>query len=252
MKRRMLSLLLALSIWAAFTPPAAADAGKPVLLALGDSISTGYGLPGYVPGQPHEGSFVNLAANALGMTPVSFAIDGLTSAGLLAMLEDPSAALTAALETAAVISLQIGGNDLLRLAPLILLGGLDQAVFLQVMDNLVINWLKIIEIIQTNHPAAVIIAQTLYNPYPGLADGAYFEALNITISDGAGYITADVYAALDKAHVNVFPDPHPNVAGHAVIAQTMLDTVRITWIQEAWEYVIRFFCRFAPRLSPRP
>jgi lysophospholipase L1-like esterase len=91
----------------------------PIFLALGDSISTGFGLSGYTPGEPHEGSFVTLAAETLNMTPVSFAVDGLTSGGLLAMLENPGDELKDALAGAAVISLQIGGNDLLRLLPLV-------------------------------------------------------------------------------------------------------------------------------------
>lgn len=74
-------------------------------LALGDSISTGYGLSD--PGQ----SFVNLLAQQTGMTVANASADGAVSQAVLALLS--SGSLDAALSDAEVVTLTIGGNDMM-------------------------------------------------------------------------------------------------------------------------------------------
>lgn len=83
------------------------------LVVLGDSITSGYGLDGYVSGDNYSaaGSF----ANRLGedFTEYSnFAVDGRTSGELLTALDDEE--IAKALEGADTVVVSIGGNDFLQ------------------------------------------------------------------------------------------------------------------------------------------
>ena len=106
MRKRWLSALLCLCLVLSLLPMAAHAQTLETYLALGDSITTGYGLG------EGEQSFAEQAAQASGLTlEDSFAQNGLTSAELLAQLsrEDVKAAVTGA----DFITITIGGNDLL-------------------------------------------------------------------------------------------------------------------------------------------
>ena len=89
------------------------------LLALGDSLTTGYGLDNYVPGEnPYLcNSYINTVAKALGLeggsTYINRAVNGDQTADLLNLLpriEDE-------VKAADMIVISIGGNDLLGLLP---------------------------------------------------------------------------------------------------------------------------------------
>ncbi len=90
-----------------------------IYAALGDSISTGYGLIDYVrePQPFAPGSFVNILARKLGHRAVNLAIDGLTSSGLNNKLGEIKAQKQSEeyldLSSAELITVTIGGNDLL-------------------------------------------------------------------------------------------------------------------------------------------
>ncbi len=121
MKERISSLLLTLcmviTLLSTITVPASAQTGT--LVILGDSISTGYKLDGYIssPTPEAKDSFVNLLAEQTGLTAVNLAVDGLKSEALLnavkTILEDKNSVQYKALDSANVISVTIGGNDLL-------------------------------------------------------------------------------------------------------------------------------------------
>lgn len=102
MKKRLLSLGLALALGLALLP-AAALAASPVYLALGDSISTGY-----APGGTVANPFANQVAGEK-YTLTNQAANGETTATLLAKLEDG----TLSVAGASLITLTIGGNDLM-------------------------------------------------------------------------------------------------------------------------------------------
>lgn len=90
---------------------AGAESGN--LVVLGDSITSGYGLPGYVSGDNYsaQDSFANqLAGNFSDCR--NFAVDGRTSGELLTALDDP--AVSSALAGADVVLISIGGNDFLQ------------------------------------------------------------------------------------------------------------------------------------------
>ncbi len=82
------------------------------LVVLGDSIATGYGLSGYTAGD--NGSAKDSFGNRLGAQSAAyanFAVDGRTSADLLAAMEN--ADITEKLKTADNVVISIGGNDYL-------------------------------------------------------------------------------------------------------------------------------------------
>ena len=106
MRKRWLSELLCLCLVLSLLPIAAYAQTLETYMALGDSITTGYGL-----GEGAQ-SFAKQVATASGLTlDDALATDGLTSAGLLAQLSDADAK-TAVTDTD-FITITIGGNDLL-------------------------------------------------------------------------------------------------------------------------------------------
>jgi len=97
---------------AAFTTGAyAAEYGS--LTVVGDSIASGYGLSGYVPGDNYSApdSFGSILG-AESENYVNLAVDGRTSAELSAALENED--MTAALSDADSVVISIGGNDFLQ------------------------------------------------------------------------------------------------------------------------------------------
>ncbi len=91
----------------------AAESESITYLALGDSISTGYGL-----GNPTADGFTYRLASATGYTLINKAVDGNTSADILDQLNNSQNAKfvsSAELAEADVITVTVGGNDLMAL-----------------------------------------------------------------------------------------------------------------------------------------
>lgn len=116
--KKIISAITALSLAAGLiastsVTAGAANAAAGELVVLGDSITSGYGLPGYVSGDNYSApdSFANrLAADVSGCQ--NFAVDGRTSGELLTALEDEE--ISSALAGADVVVISIGGNDFLQ------------------------------------------------------------------------------------------------------------------------------------------
>lgn len=102
--RRILAILAALTLMCTVCM-AEAPAEPLVYLALGDSISTGYGLA------EGEMGFADIVAKEMGYTLINRAINGNTSVGILAQMADP--AVLADVQKADVITITCGGNDLM-------------------------------------------------------------------------------------------------------------------------------------------
>ena len=98
----LLSLMTALSML-----PLSLAEEAPVYLALGDSISTGYGLA------EGEKGFAWIVAEEHGYTLINRAVNGNVAPGILAQLADP--ALLKDVEKAELITVTCGGNDLMAL-----------------------------------------------------------------------------------------------------------------------------------------
>ena len=109
--KRTLSIIMAAAVAAACTVTAGAEGSE--LVVLGDSITSGYGLDGYVSGDNYSaaGSFANMLGADFGGYE-NFAVDGRTSGELLTALED--ADIAAALAGADTVVISIGGNDFLQ------------------------------------------------------------------------------------------------------------------------------------------
>ena len=107
MKRKLLAMLVCVALVGTLFPFAAmAEETQVRYVAIGDSISSGYGLEA-----PETEAFPSLIAQDNGYTLTNLAEAGETSVSLLAKLEN--AEMAEALSTADVITLTIGGNDML-------------------------------------------------------------------------------------------------------------------------------------------
>lgn len=85
-----------------------AQAGGLTHLALGDSITTGYGLE-----NAKKECFANLLADELGFYLVNRAVNGNTTSGLMKQLAQPD--IQKDVKNAYLITITIGGNDMLAL-----------------------------------------------------------------------------------------------------------------------------------------
>ncbi len=224
-------------------------------VAIGDSISTGYGLT-----YKNNDLFVNKLAIKTGKQKLNLAIDGLTTTELIGAIHKFDASKMAAIANTGLITLSIGGNNLLQpfitaltaklgkdpttvssvelnmaIASLLLdptaLRGIQSQMTLGV-GSFISEFPTIISALKAINPNATIIVQTIYNPYdniPGLESLALIpeEALtqmNEVIRLGAStatYKVADVYTAF-KMDNNILTnaltfDIHPNAIGHNVI-----------------------------------
>ncbi|MBO5701799.1 MAG: hypothetical protein J6S71_05120 [Clostridia bacterium] len=118
---KIISFIAVLSLLASLAIPASAAKKPEFMLALGDSITTGFGLENYFEGDDaYEcDSYITLVANAMGLEPkesyVNKAVNGATSADLLELLPD----LSRQLDYADLIVITIGGNDLLGSIPIV-------------------------------------------------------------------------------------------------------------------------------------
>lgn len=230
--KAIVSLLLALSMTLGFS--ALAETSAPAdLLVLGDSISTGYGLQ-----NPSADSYGAKLAKALELPDGKYnnlAVDGATSADLLALLKQPSTSSLLAGHNTVVIS--IGGNDLigkffalareaLGLGPNASEAELQAAVadaeyaMIQIIaalirnedalaataDSFSVNLSDIVSAVKAANPSANVYIQTVYNPFGGIAElenilpstDTIIRRMNAAVTNGAAageYTVVDVYSA---------------------------------------------------------
>ena len=165
------------------------------VLALGDSLTAGYGV---APSQ----AWPVLMAGRTGWVIVNGGISGDTSAGALgrlpALLEEHRPAL---------VLVTLGGNDMLRKVP---------------QDITVANLGAILALIKAHGAKAVLIA----TPKPSVA-GAVFR--NLSAADFYRTVAAGhIVPLIDDAIADVLSDPlmksdplHPNAAGHALLEKKL-------------------------------
>ena len=103
MKKRLLAVLMCFCITLSMIP-GMVFASERIYVALGDSITTGYGLS-----DASTESFPALVAEENTLALTNLAEDGATSADLLKVVQNN----TAILSNADVITITIGGNDLM-------------------------------------------------------------------------------------------------------------------------------------------
>lgn len=253
--KKLFVCLLSLAVYAVSTVSTVSAAPAENVTILGDSIATGYGLEGYSAGDPllAEESFGSLLSRRFGGEYTNRAVDGSTTADLLAALENGEHTISGG-----TVIVSIGGNDLLQ--PM--LSALQSAVLsdpaaIQAMlsgeaepdmaqlterysDRIIeeiggldlrqsiLNIEKIAQIINGAADCRLYML-TVYNPFEGIAgleklsDFAEQKLceLNSGIKSLDGVTVVDVNEAFRGRAAELTnilsADVHPNAAGHKVI-----------------------------------
>lgn len=271
-----LALVLILFSGIAAKPAQAAEAVDDYLIvALGDSITAGYE-PGMTEQSVPYGFVERLREQGLfheRTSAVNYGILGLTSEGLKnyvtaiqkgvpaaaadiqANVPDPRIASFAAgiaqakadLQKADLITITIGGNDLLKLLPDVKNISLDQlrAQGDEVLTRYGDNLREIVRILLELNPSAQIVIADQYQPVPKLAGAAIYDELQQLagkftaivdgiVADHAGDAkpvkAAHVAAAftgreISLTHIFSDTDIHPNQAGYEEIAKIFAESV---------------------------
>ena len=232
------------------------------LLILGDSIATGYSLPGYdSSGDPKAASsWSTLLAERYSAKQYNRAVDGDRTSDLLEEIAKPGNQTL--IGSADVICLSIGGNNFLHL----LTSYSDNLFAIAELDSDAEEMLEAASsdldaifsgIRQTNSNAPVLV-QTLYNPYQywnisifgsdtlGEWFGSYIDRYNAILKEkinAYGFVCIEVaekfknegqkswlYTSIDNATPSEITaalsnaDPHPTVEGHRAIYETYVET----------------------------
>lgn len=287
--KRMISFLCTLAIVLLYVPAiprASASNLKEIqqnspfrMSVLGDSIAAGYGLEGYDRDKEpcYEcASYANLLAKKYelvsGVTYYNFAASGATTSDLITTLGDDSIMNT--VKNSDTILISIGGNDLLAVlwsaGEGIVTEGEDGSGFsfdaMQFMDALSSfqddidaalegfenNFDIIINMIREKNPNALVIVNTLYDPFQGsetfkpitqISSGA-LEKFNTIIKNNATdsngntrYTVVDVAAGFEGNEAELTNiggyDIHPSAEGHELIAQ-LLDEEIVSHTFTTW------------------
>jgi len=240
--KKLMILLLSACMMAAMVPMTAfADdttttTGTPVYLALGDSITTGYGL------QDPTACFAAKVATAETYTLDNQAVNGMDSTGLKALVTGGT--LDTKIASAQLITITIGGNDLMgalykQLATstgatvaeiqkklvsgdvTTMLAALSAIKTLGTNANLnpivsayYDNLIAITKYIRAKNPTARVLVCTQYNPYKWLASAGPNESVNlmdkcvcainsaIKLAAPGRYNVVDVYGGFLKSFAN--------------------------------------------------
>lgn len=228
-------------------------------VVFGDSIAAGYGLDDSSFGSDEANEYVadrdsdayaGIVARALGFGLSNYAHSGDTTTDMLKVLSRSS--VRESIKNADLITISIGGNDLIDMATTVLLQAfLHQLGMSETNDEIEAMYAKLESnlaqalntIIDLNGGRGVIMLQTLYNPFKynssytfnGLNAGElidyYIQKINSIYQNLYnridGFIltpTADVLNGDEDSFysMDVKPDFHPTAHGHELIAQTIL------------------------------
>lgn len=240
--KRILSVAAMICLMVCAVPAGVQAADSVSYVALGDSITTGYGLE-----NKDTEAFPAIIAADKGYSVVNHGVVGATSATLLASLSDPKVAADVA--SADVISITIGGNDLmgalysyiatewnedkgesmtaaevqaalaagdwtmLQFALGVIDGFASSEVAAKAVEAFTSNFKAVITAIRKANPDVLLFVATQYNPYKWLSNSQIKEAfkagvsgLNSIITAGAGsktYTVVDVYGAFEASDDNL-------------------------------------------------
>lgn len=240
--KKILSIFTAAAVAAACA--AAASADDRALVVLGDSITSGYGLDGYVSGDNYSAvqSFANRLGGEFGSYE-NYAVDGRTSGELLTALDD--ADIAAALAGADTVVVSIGGNDFLR--PMLgavqdavmsdpdllsaIQGGdvqLDEDNYMQIMSQMMSVMLDAVDAVDVSaiggnicsilseisdlNSECQVILLTVYDPFEGVQG---MEMMDVAAREKLGELNAKISAEASEHGAQV-ADVHSAFAGHAL------------------------------------
>jgi acyl-CoA thioesterase I len=260
MGRRLLPLLAAFLFWGLFAPlPSAIGTEQvPVYLALGDSLAFGVGASnpsttGYVP-RVYQSLSGSERYREGGLELINLSVPGAKSSDLLAADGQLERALniigerqqdaSPAANEVEIISIDIGGNDLLALvapgSPCLQSASVEpcRAAFGEVLSAIQTNLNETIRRLRLAAPEAIIVVVDLYNPFSGTGD-LREPIADLGVGQANGVIGAVVAnTELQAKAASVFqlfsgrggqwiaPDGiHPNDNGHAVIAEAVIAAI---------------------------
>ncbi|MCA1032688.1 GDSL-type esterase/lipase family protein [Bacillus timonensis] len=261
MKFKSLSLLflIMLLVGTFLTPMTSANTDeKPMLVALGDSITYGYNLDPANP-KPSENAFPSLIGNGENDV-VNLGVPGWKSSDLLAALTtDPT--FSAALLKADFITLNIGSNDFLQHPDVkkILKGEAPPTATPELIQSLQATSVQLGTNLQAIFAAirsqtdAPIVFYNLYNPF-GPSTHPTFAALHLLgeqiitgvnkdvilpIGVATGSLLVDSYSAFNGNQATyILPgDVHPTFTGHQALA-ALADAALLTLVPK--EITINF------------
>lgn len=252
----LLAAFLSLALLAPGAPAAAKEA--PAYIAIGDSLAFGVGAS-----DPASGGYVGLTYDGLrksdrykdrGLELLNLGVPGATSADLLlpgGQLEQAVAEVrerqedtSSADDNVEIITVDIGGNDVLGLAtpdsPCVKdpLASDCQTLYEAMLDELEANLERVLHDLREAAPRATIVVLDLYSPLSGRGGGA--ELVADYAVGGINEVT-DLVAAgddLDVRLAEVSPifrgraaplvaedGIHPNDEGHALMAEVVLAAI---------------------------
>ncbi len=254
-----------LAVSAAFAPKIFASEDKKLCVAFGDSIASGYGIDNV------SETYPAIIAKKFGLYCENNAVSGDKSADMLNVISNTPSA-----KDAALITISIGGNDLIASKDIVLAKAVSDKISalglpLQSIQKLIqeinipgvfngseINFETIdadienifsalkknlsdaINLLRSVNKQAVIIVQTLYNPYLGNPEyeifgfdvgtliDEYIQKINNTYYevqtelDGA-FLIADVASGMNGNSTYFYTswDFHPTAEGHAYMAEVI-------------------------------
>jgi lysophospholipase L1-like esterase len=210
------------------------------LVALGDSITFGYNL-GENNDAPSKYAFPYLIGDYFNKDVENLGVPGWTSDDLLQALKTPT--FQTAIKKAKIITLDIGSNDILKLAsqfglldpenaqnPIVLTPEQIQA-FDQATQKFSKNLPTILQTIKQTSPSAKIVLYNLYNPFPSALtylhplSESMIQASNEIIDKNANKFhlpVADAHTAFDEKQSTLVRlaqnDIHPTIEGQQVLA----------------------------------
>jgi lysophospholipase L1-like esterase len=241
LKRFSVLLIVVLALSTLFSSMVSAEKNeRHNLVALGDSITFGYNLPDQIGPQPSPHAFPSLIGNG-NFHVTNLGVPSLSSTDLLnAVKTNP--AFKKALKDADVVTLDIGGIDLLKAAGLTgtttTLPDFTSLEFQQKLalaeQQLTTNLQAIIKEIKKRTDAPIII-YNMYNPF-GVSNDPVFGSLHMAgeqiikgvnsqvfapVAFQTGSLLADAYTAFNgnQAKFIIPGDVHPTLVGHQALAK---------------------------------
>ena len=231
--------------------PAACKTGGYV--AFGDSIAAGYGLD-----SPDE-AYPSIMAQTLGFELQNLAKNGQTSTEMKARIAGLSDTEKRAVANARLITISIGGNDLIgeKNRQFVLTEALISVIsgdytmsdeMIGIYETLKENLADSIAMLRELNPDAVILLQTLYNPYLtgnytyhgyniGTQLDFYIQEINRiyseVLAESGGFLLVDVAKQMNGNSDYFYTtfDFHPTAAGHAKIAEILTAAYRKATVQ---------------------
>ncbi len=234
-----------------------------IYVALGDSLTHGYGLADKQKDRFSAVIADKLRADGYMCSEFNYGVDGLTSDGLLEMLNEGQCSMTG---RADLITIDIGANDVLHTVSMLAAYAMydmaapeDEYESIQAeldnsLDQYRSNFETLIDNIKRENPNARIICTTIYNPYKNLhmtiqvPDGevslseytdTVVTRLNNVMREVAadkGIEVADSYTAFELTNKTVLNaknddtgtnmDIHPNKDGYALMAEAFYQVIK--------------------------